>query len=74
MTTPATIWYFAYGSNMETATFRGRRGIRPVRTLPARVSGWRLTLDKPPLIPIGGAVANIVPDPGAVVLALLSHR
>jgi hypothetical protein len=71
MTDAATVWYFAYGSNMETATFRGRRGVRPTRALPARAAGWRLVLDKPPMIPIGHAVANIVPEPGAVVLGVL---
>jgi hypothetical protein len=71
MTPAATVWYFAYGSNMETATFRGRRGICYARALPARVPDWRLVLDKPPLIPIGGAVANIVPEPGAVALGVL---
>jgi hypothetical protein len=71
MPTPARVWYFAYGSNMETATFRGRRGIAFTRALPARVAGWRLVLDKPPLIPIGGAVANIVPEQGAHVLGVL---
>ena len=71
MSDAATVWYFAYGSNMETATFRGRRGIRPTRALPARAAGWRLVLDKPPLIPIGHAVANIVPEPGAMVLGVV---
>jgi len=47
------IWYFAYGSNMQAATFRGRRGIEPLRALAARLPGWRLVLDKPPLVPVG---------------------
>jgi gamma-glutamylcyclotransferase len=65
------IRYFAYGSNMETATFRGRRGIEFVGARPARATGWRLVLDKPPLVPIGEGFANIVPDPTAVVLGVL---
>jgi hypothetical protein len=59
------IWYFAYGSNMQRATFAGRRGIAPVRALAARVRGWRLVLDKQPLIPIGESFANIVPHADA---------
>src|SRR6266478_7773083 len=55
------VWYFAYGSNMETATLRGRRGIEPLCALGARAAGWRLVLDKPPLVPVGEAFANIVP-------------
>jgi len=65
------IWYFAYGSNMQAATFRGRRGIEPLRALAARLPGWRLVLDKPPLVPVGEGFANIVPDPGAEVLGVL---
>lgn len=63
-------WYFAYGSNMQTATFRGRRGIDFARALPARAPGWRLVLDKPPLLPIGESYANIVPDASSVVLGV----
>jgi len=67
----STVWYFAYGSNMQIATFRGRRGIAYRRAVPARLAGWRLVLDKPPMIPVGHAVANIVPEPGAVLLGVL---
>ena len=67
----AAVWYFAYGSNMETATFSGRRGIAFARALPARLPGWRLVLDKPPLLPIGEAMANLVPDPTAETLGVL---
>ena len=65
------VWYFAYGSNMETATFRGRRGISFSRALPARASGWRIVFDKPPVVPGGGAVANIVTEPAGVVFGVL---
>ena len=64
-------WYFAYGSNMATATFRGRRGIEFLRALPARAGGWRLVLDKPPLVTGGCASANIVADASAAVLGVL---
>jgi cation transport regulator ChaC len=63
-------WYFAYGSNMQTATFRGRRGIEFHRALAVRAPGWRLVLDKPPLLPIGESFANIVRDAGAEVLGV----
>ena len=64
------MWYFAYGSNMDSATLRGRRGIACVRAVAARVAGWRVVFDKPPLAPIGEAFANIVPDPEAVALGV----
>ena len=64
------VWYFAYGSNMESATLRGRRGIEYNRAEAARAPGWRLVLDKPPLVSIGGAFANIVPDLAGEVLGV----
>ena len=65
------VWYFAYGSNMQSATLRGRRGIAYTRAQAARVPGWRLVLDKPPLIEVGHGFANIVPDPATEVLGVL---
>jgi hypothetical protein len=65
-----TVWYFAYGSNMQSATLRGRRGIQFRRAVPARATGWRLVFDKPPLVPIGEAFANIIPDAAAHVLGV----
>jgi AIG2-like family len=66
-----TVWYFAYGSNMETATFRGRRNIEYGQAIPARAAGWRLVLDKPPLVPVGEAFANLRRDPAATVFGVL---
>lgn len=71
MTADARVWYFAYGSNMQTATLRGRRGVDFTRALPGRAAGWRLVLDKPPLVPVGEAYANIVRDRDAAVLGVL---
>jgi hypothetical protein len=65
------VWYFAYGSNMQSATLRGRRGVEYARALPARVPGWRLVLDKPPLLAVGCGFANIVPDADGEVLGVL---
>ncbi|HJQ82503.1 MAG TPA: gamma-glutamylcyclotransferase family protein [Candidatus Binatia bacterium] len=61
MTAPDGVWYFAYGSNMQRATFVGRRGIAPRRALAARVPGWQVVLDKPSLLTPGRAMANLVP-------------
>ena len=65
------MWYFAYGSNMQSATLRGRRGIHFQHAVAGRVSGWRLVLDKPPLVSIGQSFANIVPAPGGEVMGVL---
>jgi hypothetical protein len=65
-----SVWYFAYGSNMQSATFRGRRGIGYRRALAARAPGWRLAFDKPPLLPVGESFANMVADAAAVALGV----
>lgn len=65
------VWYFAYGSNMQRATLCERRGISCTRALPARVPGWRVVFDKPPLIPIGESFANLIPDPDGVAFGVL---
>ena len=65
------MWYFAYGSNMQTATLRGRRGIHFQQAVAGRVTGWRLVLDKPPLVSIGESLANIVPHPDGEVMGVL---
>jgi cation transport regulator ChaC len=59
------VWYFAYGSNMQPATFAGRRGITPSRVFAARAPGWRLVLDKTPLVPVGASFANLRADAAA---------
>lgn len=64
------VWYFAYGSNMQPATFSGRRGIVPARAVPARLAGWELVFDKPPLLPIGQGFANVIEAPGSHVLGV----
>jgi hypothetical protein len=64
------VWYFAYGSNMQPQTFAGRRGIVAARALPARLVGWQLVFDKPPLLPMGQGMANVVATPGAEVLGV----
>jgi len=71
VTPTAPVLYFAYGSNMQTATFSGRRGIPFRRARPARATGWRLVLDKPPLVSIGEGFASIVPDTAAIVIGVV---
>lgn len=59
-------WYFAYGSNMQAATLRGRRGIEPLDVRIGRLAGYRLCFD----IPVGAGargVANLAIEAGAHV-------
>ena len=66
------VWYFAYGSNMQAATLRGRRGITWSRAIPARLGGWRFVCDKPPLFPsMAESYANLVPEDGAETYGVL---
>ena len=48
-------WYFAYGSNMQAATLRGRRGIEPLDVRIGRLAGYRLCFD----LPIGGGSRGV---------------
>ena len=64
------VWYFAYGSNMNSGTFRGRRGIEYARAVPTRAPGWRLVFDKSSMFPLGETFASIVPDPAAETLGV----
>lgn len=41
------LWYFAYGSNMQRATFVERRRMQPLRSVWGRLDGYRLTFDLP---------------------------
>jgi hypothetical protein len=65
-----TLWYFAYGSNLERATFCGRRGVVFRDAVPVRAPGWRLVFDKPTALPTGHSVANIVLDPAGHALGV----
>jgi gamma-glutamylcyclotransferase len=64
-------FYFAYGSNMDPATLRGRRGIEWTRAAPAVARGWRLAVDKPSLLGTGEAMATIDADPSGEVWGVL---
>jgi hypothetical protein len=66
-----TVWYFAYGSNLETATLCGRREVEVLRAVPVRAPGWRLVFDKPTLIDTGHSVANIVAESAAEALGVV---
>ena len=62
MTGDALLWYFAYGSNLDSGTFEGRRRMQPLSHRVARLDGYRLVFD----LPIGKgerAVANLAAAP-----------
>lgn len=62
----ASLWYFAYGSNLDPRTFLGRRRMRPSERRRARLLEFRLCFD----LPVGRGergVANVRPAPDAHV-------
>ncbi len=65
-------WYFGYGSNMETRTFVGRRGMRPRESCVGRLDDWVLAFDLPTGPGERGA-ANVHPRTDAEVWGVL-HR
>src|SRR6185295_13280424 len=63
-------WYFAYGSNMQSATITGRRRIEPLDRRAGRLAGYSLRFD----IPIGDGqrgVANLLAEDGTEVWGVL---
>jgi cation transport regulator ChaC len=68
--TTDALWYFAYGSNMQRATFVERRGMRPQRSVWGRLHGYRLTFHLP-VGPGERGVANVIPDASATTYGVL---
>jgi gamma-glutamylcyclotransferase len=64
------LWYFAYGSNMQRATFVARRGMRPRRSVAGYLAGYRLTFDLP-VGPGERGVANLAADGAATTHGVL---
>jgi cation transport regulator ChaC len=65
-----TVWYFAYGSNMQRATFCERRGMHPLDWRRGRLDGYRLCFDLP-VGPGERGVANIEAASGEVIHGVL---
>ncbi len=65
---PATTWYFAYGSNMNRAQMRARAG-QLLEEQPARLENYELVFNKKSRG--GAATANIHPAPGKTVHGVL---
>lgn len=63
------MWYFAYGSNMDSLRMAERIG-RSIRGRRARLEGWSLTFDKASSTP-GEGFANIQRKPGLLVWGVL---
>nr|QPP19363.1 Pen4-2 [Penicillium steckii] len=57
------VWYFSYGSNLTSETFRAHRGITPLATLPVYIPGWMLVFDVYGLPYSEPAFASISPIP-----------
>jgi cation transport regulator ChaC len=58
-----TLWYFAYGSNLDPGTFLGRRRMQPLEARVGRLDGFELRFDLA-VGPGERGVANVAPLPG----------
>jgi gamma-glutamylcyclotransferase len=58
-----TLWYFAYGSNLDPSTFLGRRGMRPLETAIGMLRDFELRFDLP-IGPGERGCANVGPREG----------
>jgi cation transport regulator ChaC len=65
-----TLWYFAYGSNLDPRTFLGRRRMQPVATRIGVLHDFELRFDLP-VGPGERGVANVAPRPGDQVWGAL---
>jgi gamma-glutamylcyclotransferase (GGCT)/AIG2-like uncharacterized protein YtfP len=70
---PATghVWYFAYGSNLDANTFRGRRRMQPRRWEVGAISGFRLRFNLDGYPRGKAAPANITPHSQGEVWGVL---
>ncbi len=59
----SALWYFAYGSNLDHATFIGRRQMQPLATAIGVLHDFELRFDLP-VGPGERGVANVAPRPG----------
>lgn len=65
-------WYFAFGANMSTRIFAGRRAMEPSYWEPAVLADYRLSFSEPGVIPgVEPAFANIEAAPGRKVFGVL---
>ena len=59
-----SVFYFAYGSNMNSAVFEGRRGIRPTFKIPAVALDTRLCFSAIGIPPFEPSFASVEPSKG----------
>jgi hypothetical protein len=71
-----TVWYFAYGSNMDAARLKVRctdKGVPILARIAGRLPGWRLAFNKQRLLRPGEGAANVMEDPAGLVEGTLNR-
>jgi hypothetical protein len=71
-----SVWYFAYGSNMDPARLKARctdKGAPVLERIAGRLSGWRLEFNKQRLRRPGEGAANVVEDAAGLVEGTLNR-
>jgi sulfite reductase (NADPH) flavoprotein alpha-component len=69
-----SFWYFGYGSNMDLTSLRAK-GVEPLSSECAALSGWRLRFNVRHFFRHEGGVANVEPtgDSSEIVRGVLHH-
>ena len=62
-----SVWYFAYGANLDRATLVDRRRIVPSACVVCRLDGFELLFNQPGLPILEPSFANIAPAPSSSV-------
>jgi gamma-glutamylcyclotransferase len=70
---PDSLWYFAFGANMNSKIFRVRRGMHPTSVEPAQLHGYKLVFDHPGLPVVEPAFANVEEDANSTIHGVLYH-
>ena len=71
-----SVWYFAYGSNMDAARLKQRctdKGAPILERVAGHLAGWRLAFNKRRRDRPREGAANVVEDPGGLVEGTLNR-
>jgi hypothetical protein len=71
--TSDSLWYFAFGANMNSKIFLERRGMHPLSSEPAELNGYRLVFDHPGIPLVEPSFANVEKREGSKIYGVLYH-
>ena len=71
--TSDSLWYFAFGANMNSKIFIARRGMHPLSSEPAELKGYRLVFDHPGIPLLEPSFANVEKHDDSKIYGVLYH-